>query len=377
MPLPTAIFLDESMIPSLPPPGGSMSHADLMGRPRIITPAARGPPPPARAPIGTSSTSLDGHGPTLSSQHAGNLLAPPTRPGLGLRRVSSFSGPSGGNHAGVGAVYNDLPAESLPPRRLGRRGSIVGTPPAPIRRDPGFEDSTGTVMSTTSTDSGSTYRPRPRMVHQRTASESTVSTITRPSASGLTRDHASPPDGSVRLGLGRPEQAVEIGKLIRALHALTPPTRVRIEPSPRASILHPSSILTPFAVTLEALVAERTVILHPDKAIADLPTLRDGSSFHLSETGGEIEWTVLRSYIQSLGDSLDRLLPFIQTSPDQSALEDMIRSIRMFVGKIKKVFSEIVSGYGDNYGFMKGMWDDRSMKACAGEIGRWCDLFDA
>jgi hypothetical protein len=131
-------------------------------------------------------------------------------------------------------------------------------------------------------------------------------------------------------------------------------------------------------VTLEALVVERTVLLHPDQTKSDLPLLRDGFSLRLAEPGtGEIDWTVLRTYIRSLGHSLDQLLPYIQTSPDQFALEDMIRSIRMFVGKIKKVFSEIVQGYGDHYGFMKGWWDDKSMKACAGEIGRWCDLFDA
>jgi hypothetical protein len=73
---------------------------------------------------------------------------------------------------------------------------------------------------------------------------------------------------------------------------------------------------------------------------------------------------------------VDQILPFIQSSQDRAGVEDMIRSVRMFVGKIKKVFAEVVQGYGDGYGFLKGWWDDGDMKGCAGEIGRWCDLFD-
>lgn len=410
------------MIPSLPPPGGTMSHADLMGRPRNITPAARGPPPAQqhhsrRAQTngpGSSftSASLDGHGPPPSTNNSrsspgpgpgpGPVPAPPFRPGMGLRRVSSFSGPSG-NRAGVGAVYNDLPAQSLPPRRPGRRGSIIGpTPPALVQassssssssvssHNGSTRDTGGSVPSTIINSPATILTPRPRMKHQRTASESTVSTITRPSVahastSGPTpisisipvvpKDPSSLPDGSIRLG--QPDQKLEIGRLIGALHALTPPTRVRITPSSQANILHPSYILTPFAITLEALVTERSILLTPDQSSSDLPKLKDGSSLLLPDPGsGEIDWTTLKVYIRSLGAALDQILPYIQTSRDEMALEDIIRSIRMFVGKIKKVFSEVVQHYGDKYGFMKGLWDDKSMKSCAGEIGRWCDLFD-
>lgn len=368
-----------------------MSHAELMGRPRIATPNAGPRPPPSRRGqnAGSSSTSLDGHGGTRSSSgtKSNDTLAPPLRPGVGLRRVSSFSGPApGGNRAGVGAVYNDLPAQSLPVRRAGRRGSLISpTPPPPVRRMSSYDESTptgpsGSVVSSASSGLTPTAT-RPRLTHQRTASDSTISTrtITRPIAPPVQRDQMSPPDGSIRLGMGRPDQAAEIGKLVNALHTLTPPNRVRIHPSPHASILHPSSILTPFAVTLEALVVERTTLLTPDQPTSELPDLKDGTSLKLAPPAGsgEIDWSALQRYIRALGVSLDRLLPYIQTSPDQAALEDLIRSIRMFVGKIKKVFSEVLQGYGDQYGFMKGLWDDQNMKACAGEIGRWCDLFDA
>lgn len=184
--------------------------------------------------------------------------------------------------------------------------------------------------------------------------------------------------------LGRPDQSLEIGRLIGTLHALTPPSRVRLTPVAQTTVLHPSFILTPFAVCLEALVSERAILTSPGTppphGSSNLPTLADGTSFHLSSTGagsGELDWTVLQTYTHKLGTVLDQLLPYINSTPDQFALEDLVRSIRMFVGKIKKVFSEVVQGYGDQYGFMKGWWDDKSMKGCAGEIGRWCDLFDA
>lgn len=335
-----------------------MSHADLMGRPRNITPAARGPPPAHHArraqTNGHSSTSisLDGHGPTPSHPNSNGgsqgsptpAPAPPFRPGMGLRRVSSFSGPSG-NRAGVGAVYNDLPAQSLPPRRPGRRGSIIGpTPPALVQSTSSSNqshasgsgssarDSGGSVPSSVSSDGTATMStPRPRLKHQRTASESTVSTITRPSAASIAvvpKDHQPLPDGSIRLG--RPDQELEIGRLIGALHALTPPARIRIVPSSQANILHPSYILTPFAITLEALVTERSILLNPVQPNSELPKLKDGSSLLLPDPGtGEIDWTTLKTYIRSLGTVLDQLLPFIQTSRDESALADIIRSIRM------------------------------------------------
>jgi len=120
---------------------------------------------------------------------------------------------------------------------------------------------------------------------------------------------------------------------------------------------------------------ERQILTSPDQP-PDLPILKTGQSLQLNEGEGEIDWTVLRVYTRSIGIIIDQILPFIQNSQDRLAVEDMIRSIRMFVGKIKKVFAEVIQGYGDGYGFLKGWWDDGDMKGCAGEIGRWCDLFD-
>jgi hypothetical protein len=187
---------------------------------------------------------------------------------------------------------------------------------------------------------------------------------------------ASSGDGIIRLG--RPDQVLEINRLINTLHSLTPPSRNRYNPNSNSASLYPAFILTPLAVILESLVVERQILTQPDLPIPDLPALKDGLTLQLDPGEGEIDWKTLRVYTRSLGNLLDQILPFIQDSSNQDrlAVESMIRSIRLFVGKIKKVFAEVVQGYGDDYGFLKGWWDDGEMKACAGEIGRWCDLFD-
>lgn len=373
-----------------------MSHSDLMGRPRLIPSAPRpclSHPQPLSSSINQrdSSTSLDGNHRSnqsniASSNSSSTRLRPPQRPGLGLRRVSSFSG-SPANQVGVGATGNHLPAHTLPARSHGRRGSIVGPQRPPvIRRTSSYGSSVDWSKGRSLNNSPGVTDPRLGGLgrsHQRTASESTGSTIKRPNypipleRSGApvipSKDVRSKTDGNIRLG--RPDQVLEISRLITTLHSLTPPSRSRIHPTPNSSSLNPSLLLTPLAIVLESLVVERQILTSPDQS-PDLPILKTGQSLQLNEGEGEIDWTVLRVYTRNIGSIIDQILPFIQNSQNRSAVEDMIRSIRMFVGKIKKVFAEVIQGYGDGYGFLKGWWDDGDMKGCAGEIGRWCDLFD-
>jgi len=341
---------------------------------------------------------------------------------MALRRVSSFSG-SVGNQAGIGAVgvgsgtsTPNLPARSLPARSGGRRGSIIGPErPIPVRRRSSYDEAKSVQAGINPHGVGAGVKGRFAFAlakpsfsgnrHQRTASESTGSTI-KVSQPVISRGHGSgfsPPvpakdkggrsgsvdgglgrsasgsgngDGSIRLG--RPDQGMEISRLINTLYDLTPPARTRPQttPKPSSTSLHPALILTPLAIILEALVSERSILKNPEQAQPPptLPTLKDGSSLQLLD--GEVDWTSIRIYARSLGNVVDQVLPFIQSSQDRAGVEDMIRSVRMFVGKIKKVFAEVVQGYGDGYGFLKGWWEDGDMKGCAGEIGRWCDLFD-
>jgi hypothetical protein len=388
--------LPHDLIPSLPLAGGSMSHSDLMGRPRLIPsgprPAISHSQQSSSSNQRNTSTSLDGHGqPTQSSTASSNSLSyrlrAPTRPGLGLRRVSSFSG-SPANQAGVGATGNHLPAHTLPARSHGRRGSILGPERPPVIRRTSSYGSSGIDWN-----KGRSLHSGPGVAdvrvgglgrgHQRTASESTGSTIKRPTYTMTDERHDAPAipgkdarpksDGNIRLG--RPDQILDMSRLITILHSLTPPSRSRIHPTPNSSALNPSLLLIPLAIVFESLVVERQILTSPDQP-PDLPILKTGQSLQLDEGEGEIDWTVLRTYTRCIGSIIDQILPFIQNSQDRLAVEDMIRSVRMFVGKIKKVFAEVVQGYGDGYGFLKGWWDDGDMKGCAGEIGRWCDLFD-
>ena len=384
-----------------------MSHSDLMGRPRLIPsstrPSISQPQSQTSSRERDASVSLDGHGHNshnlshnngsiISSNSISTRLRGPPRPGLGLRRVSSFSG-SPANQAGVGAVGNHLPAHTLPARSQGRRGSIVGPErPSMIRRTSSYGSSSvdwsklragsGQVLAGMR---GPGFGSQSGTSHQRTASESTGSTVKRPTYT-ISQEQLDAPalpakeskikpksDGSIRLG--RPDQSLEISRLITTLHSLTPPSRSRNFPNPDSSSLNPSLLLIPLAVVLESLVVERTILTSPEHP-PDLPILNTGQSLQLEAGEGEIDWTVLRTYTRCIGSVVDQILPFIQNSQDRLAVEDMIRSVRMFVGKIKKVFAEVIQGYGDGYGFLKGWWDDGDMKGCAGEIGRWCDLFD-
>ncbi|WVF67299.1 hypothetical protein IAT40_002050 [Kwoniella sp. CBS 6097] len=235
------------------------------------------------------------------------------------------------------------------------------------------------------------------------------------------------PTSSVTGGvtLGSIADTPSLTRTLGALCTLTPFDRIHDPPPPAASsrILHPFSLLTPMAIILEALVVERS-ILKGELLGSTLPVLRDGRSLQLfyenqsseqdnesqsqsqlqsqsqsqshkngiavannskagSElsSGGELDWTTVKWYILSLGRIIDDLLPYLREQPssteEEEVIEELVKSVRAYVGKMKKVFGEVASMYGDQYSFMRGLWDDGEMKGAAGEVGRWGDLFDA
>ncbi|OCF34248.1 hypothetical protein I316_04201 [Kwoniella heveanensis BCC8398] len=223
--------------------------------------------------------------------------------------------------------------------------------------------------------------------------------------------------GCVRLGLSADTPL--LARTLGALHALTPFDRVPdpLPPAASSRTLHSFSLLAPMAIILEALVVERS-ILKGELLGSTLPVLRDGRSlqlFYRSQTstsdqdrgsngqhsqeseqddfdvsvntgtegggGGELDWTTIKWYILSLGRIIDDLLPYLREKPssaqEEEVVEELIKSVRAYVGKMKKVFGEVASGYVDQYSFMRGLWDEGEMKGAAGEVGRWGDLFDA
>ncbi|WWC64812.1 uncharacterized protein I303_107426 [Kwoniella dejecticola CBS 10117] len=165
--------------------------------------------------------------------------------------------------------------------------------------------------------------------------------------------------------------------------------------------LNALEFLIPLSIILESLVNERTLLKmgysHPEKgdegAEGDgdergkgLPILANGLKLELED--GEIDWNVLNWYIITFGQILYAILPYLNSpeekrsevlggeESDGTAREDLIRSLKVYIGKMKKVFGEIAGLYVDKYSFVRGFWDEGGMKLAAGEVGRWAEMFD-
>lgn len=362
------IFLDPSIIPSLPPPGGRLGHHELMGRPRFfsselprlnLNPGDIVPPVPPKDGVAAGyPMGID-------------------RPGL-HRRSSSMELPMPGNRAGVGAGRGGPELASIPQRR----SDLLEPPrPAVVRRTSSFEDRKPIAGQTVALSKPRGMGKAPRR-HEKTASDSTSDTLTpsrdlQPSRSSYTIPSflAEYDEGYIHLGSSK-----DLGltsKLLLTLSALTPPHRVVSAklPPPTSGILHPAAMLTPLAIILEALVAERSVL--QSSTPSPLPLLRDGSSLQLKGGGGELDWTMMKPYILAVGTVIGQLMPYLQGSMQKKEVEGLTKGLRVYVGKQKKVFGEVASMYVEGYEFMRGWWDESRMKGCAGEIGRWGDMVDA
>ena len=282
-----------------------------------------------------------------------------------------------GNRAGIGAglSFQDTAGASASANHLG--------PPRPAaaRRVSSFENRKPVSEH-------DVLLPKPKGAkasigrHQRTASDSRSDTLTperdgQPplSTSLIPSFLATYHEGYIRLRSDR--DPATSSNLLLTLSALTPPDRVvglRMPP-PASGILHPSAMLTPLAIILEALVAERSVL--QSVMPAPLPFLRDGSSLQLQGGEGELDWTVMQPYILAVGSVISQLTPYLQRSKDEPEVKGLSKGLRVYIGKQKKVFGEVASMYVDGYGFMRGWWDEGGMKGCAGEIGKWGDMVDA
>lgn len=176
--------------------------------------------------------------------------------------------------------------------------------------------------------------------------------------------------------LGKETDTRTISKLLSSLSTLTPPSRLTCTcPAPSTRLLHPSILLTPLAIVLEALVTERAILRDSPATPPALPVLRDGSSLQLED--GELDWRSTEKYILVVGHYLSTILPFLQQHEDKEAVHKLVQSLRTYVGKMKKVFGEVAGMYVEGYGFVRGWWDESGMKGAAGEVGVWGDHFDA
>ncbi|OWZ38272.1 hypothetical protein C349_04478 [Cryptococcus neoformans var. grubii Br795] len=338
--LPIAIFLDDSLIPSLPPPGGKLEHLDLMGRPKM--------PPPLKSIIVQPNSELSSKPTARSGHKMTSKQLDPQRlvPGPETRRAGSL-----GNRAGIGSAQ----MTSLP--TTGRIASFE------------YPKNSGT-----------------RAKHGRTASDPTVEKVRR-AAKVKIEDLRKPERSTSLVGtadglkLGRPGDT-KVVKFLTTIQALIPANRMPkpVPPPPITCVLTPMCFLTPMAIILETLVWEREM-LKGNKAKTTLPMLRDGSQLQVSRKDGpgEVDWKIAQSYILAFGALLDSILPFLQdplSSSDKRKVEELVKSARQYVAKMKKVFGEVARMYVDSYGFVRGWWDESWIKSAAGEVGRWGDLFD-
>ncbi|WVW86386.1 hypothetical protein I302_108432 [Kwoniella bestiolae CBS 10118] len=150
--------------------------------------------------------------------------------------------------------------------------------------------------------------------------------------------------------------------------------------------LDPLNLLIPLSVILEALVNERTILKSSSEegVVSKLPTLSEGISLTLPS--GEVDWNILHWYITSFGQLLNGISPFLSalqyaatsgavSEEERGMLDDLMRSVKVYVSKMKKVFGEIAGLYVDRYSFVRGWWDEGGMKDSAGEVGRWGEMF--
>lgn len=218
--------------------------------------------------------------------------------------------------------------------------------------------------------------------HDRTWSDSTT-VNTRQRSGSLnpnSRSNASVVPFESCIKFGEPSDLGKVSKLLITLQALIPPSRTPdpAPPPPNTAFLHPTTLITPLAIILEALVVEREILKDSHASTSPrLPLLRGGSSFQLSGGDGELDWRVTKAYILAFGSLLSSILPLLVNNAERGKVEELMKMVTVYVGKMKKVFGEIAGMYVDGYGFLKGWWDDGGMKGAAGEVGKWGDLFDA
>ena len=401
-------FLDSSIIPSLPAPGGMVSHTELMGRPRIILPqvrslsdsaAAAAPDPAISQPLSYLPYSAPDRSTerlTVPQSHTAdikstaqkvettlNLPVPGAlaRKGGVVKRAISFD--SRANKAGIGSTG------------LMKASSATKEDSNGVESDPGHGQAFLPMVPARPTRSVSPDPGRPAkqpkkltdgvsVNHGRTMSDTSNTSLTiHLKSRASTSAHQSARQST--LGSLASEEPVQLGteddhplisRITLVLHSLCPPERATTTSTPQGR-LDPSSLLIPLAITLEALVVERSVLR--DDYPSDTPRLpasRDGSALQMVNGEGELDWDVVKKYILALGGILDDIMPFLRNAGSKQ-VEGLTKNLRMYVGKMKKVFGEIAGMYVEGYSFMRGWWDEDGMKGAAGEVGRWGDLFDA
>lgn len=401
---------------------------------RLLSPGnSLGPPVPPKdakkSPIQLSSSSLDVPRPTIIRRSssfeerkgnkagigAGSRRQDTPKQALTLATIQGKSKPPahGRDWSISTATTSDSDTHAGSDGRIRSRSGISGVVvrrPGMLRKTSSFEHRRGVPVSSRG-DEGeqegevvkekgtSTPRPSKAPSHARTASDSTISSTSEPSSAqkahvrsiSLDQRMFGNLEGCIRLG--GDQDVPQVSQLLSALQSLTPPERAAnvTLPAPNTALLNPISLLTPLAIILEALVMERTVLRNESSGLhvtdegkesskqwkGSLPAMTDGSKLQLDHGGGELDWLATRSYILAVGSVVSSLMPYLQSHPDTKEVGNLVKGLRMYIKKTKKVFREVATMYVEGYGFVKGFWDETGMKGSAGEVGRWSDLVDA
>jgi len=360
----------------------SLSHTDLMGRPRLL---------PSSSSNSIPSTSTD-RAPTPPPKGVPDLQL--KRPLL-HKRASSLDLPAPRNRAGVGARGAQITIAGSSDISL---GSGVDSVSGNMRETSSLEARSGRLKDSRAGDDHRPLTSKAELMarsgnnariasgrYSRRSSELTTQPITirHPAQNSQSRTSSLDPRSLNPVFMSNiiPLQTTsKTMKLLSTLQSLTPKNRIQQTiPLPTSGLLHPISLLTPLAIILEALVSERTLLKHPYNQINNhangsynkASTSIDGMKGDISAV---LDWNTTKTYILTLGSVMNTLIPMLR---EKEGVEDLLKGVRIYVGKLKKVFGEVAAGYVDGYGFVRGWWDEEGMKGSAGEVGRWGDVFDA
>ncbi|WWD03934.1 hypothetical protein V865_001992 [Kwoniella europaea PYCC6329] len=400
-------LLDGGLIPSLPT-NGKVGHQELMGMGMGIKRPSHNPPPnpnlPAQPAIPFTRPGTSPPQPVLGLPYMPSNLPPrftsnqPHTQQVAVTRSSS-EGKKPNVH-GLTQGHNQYSSRKTYGHGLGhgKNHSVSNIPPSHHQPQPEFHSSDQVNENLVSVRRSLSFHqiqiPQSLVpggesklhhsisdsaVHSNSHKRSISTSITRPAS------YSDNQPSGIRLGNRGDEEVIK--HLLDVLNSLIPKERALDKIPDGKGVLDPLSLLVPLSIMLEALVNERTILKDESSTVSEskLPLLADGVSMVLEE--GEVNWNILNWYITSFGQLLNGLIPFLNSTTiingdkreeeqDQEIIDDLMRSIRVYVTKMKKVFGEIASLYVDRYSFVRGWWDEEGMKGSAGEVGSWAEMLD-
>ncbi|WWC91915.1 uncharacterized protein L201_006867 [Kwoniella dendrophila CBS 6074] len=417
-------LLDGGLIPSLPISGGQVGHQELIGMGLVGK-----PPMIPRANVKSPPQPFYGL-PYAHNNVLSNKL-PEIKPGQPFRYTSNVNACNSNNtlksqsmngngiNGRLGHNKNHSLSSTHSTSSQKSQNELMYERPPLLRRTSSFNQLPPNSALSSSSQSINSVVKHSNQQHRNSHGSSKLRYSTSDSAVHThTRSKSIPRTDieSIGIEIGNEEDDEMINCILIILKSLIPKDRLSDPDSSSADdfigrILDPMHLLIPCSIILEALVKERTLLKedyghgynlkeessdneHYYNDTKESLILSNGIQLILYLDDGEINWLVLNWYIQTFSQILNALLPFLKrlqlepqrsSSPkgkekendkEQETLEDMIRSLRVYISKMKKVFGEIALLYVDKYSFIRGFWIENDLKDSAGQVGKWSEMFD-